>query len=368
MPSFTSFTGDFCPIQGFDHLEFYVGNAKQAALFYAKGFGFTQTAYRGLKTGDRKVASYLMEQGDIRLLLSTALHPEHAISRSVLDRGDAIATIALRVPDVVRAYRETTARGAVGTIPPTEERDAGGIFRYAAIEIYGETSIKFVDRASYRGFAPGFEATYHPPSPGVGLQSIDHIVGNVECGAMDRWVQFFARTMGFELLAQFDDRIVSTEYSALMSKVMQDRTGQIKFPINEPAPGKRTSQIAEFLAYNGGAGVQHVAFTTDNIIKTVAQLQASGIEFLTVPQSYYRDLEARVGSFAAPIEKLAQLGILVDRDRDGYLFQIFTQPVVDRPTLFFEAIERHGSQGFGEGNFKALFESIEREQALRGNL
>ncbi|MBE9042788.1 4-hydroxyphenylpyruvate dioxygenase [Oscillatoriales cyanobacterium LEGE 11467] len=361
--------GDFCPIQGFDHLELYVGNARQAALFYAKGLGFTQTAYRGLKTGDRKVASYVMEQGQIRLVLSTALSREHPISRSVLQHGDAISTIALRVPDAVRAYRETTARGAVGAIPPTEEEDAGGILRYAAIRIYGNTQIKFIDRRDYTGvFAPGFEATHLPPTPDVGLQDIDHIVGNVERGTMDRWAQFFAETLGFELLAHFDDKIVSTAYSALMSKVMVDGTGRIKLPVNEPASGKRTSQIEEYLTYNGGAGVQHVAFATDNIVKTVSQLQASGIEFLGVPPSYYRDLEARVGNLDVAIEKLAKLGILVDRDRDGYLFQIFTQPVVDRPTLFFEVIERHGSRGFGEGNFKALFESIEREQALRGNL
>ena len=365
--------GDFCPIEGFDHLELYVGNARQASLFYAKGLGFTQTAYRGLKTGDRKVASYVMEQGDIRLVLSTALSSEHPISRSVFQHGDAIATIALRVPDVVRAYRETTARGAVGAIPPTIEEDAGGILRYAAIRIYGDTQIKFIDRRDYTGmFAPGFEAIHSsphlPPHPGMGLHAIDHIVGNVDRGTMDRWVQFFAETLGFELLAHFDDRIVSTAYSALMSKVMVDGTGRIKLPVNEPAPGKRRSQIEEYLTYNGGPGVQHVAFATHNIIETVSQLQASGIEFLSVPRSYYQDLESRVGSLDVPIEKLAELGILVDRDREGYLFQIFTQPIVDRPTLFFEVIERHGSQGFGEGNFKALFESIEREQALRGNL
>ncbi len=362
---------DFFPIKGFDHLEFYVGNAKQAALYYTKCFGFTNTAYRGLETGSRQTASYVMEQGDIRFILSTGLSLDHPISKSVFKHGDGIAIIALEVPDAVIAYKESTSRGAVGAIAPTEEEDDRGILRYCAIHAYGDTLIKFVDRSDYFGaFAPGFVPRYqaHSHGNGVGLKAIDHVVGNVELGAMERWVQFFADTMGFDLLIHFDDKAISTEYSALMSKVVQDGTGKIKLPINEPARSKRKSQIEEYLEYNYGPGVQHVAIATDNIIKTVTQLKASGVEFLSVPTTYYDNLEERVGKIDEPIDELAKLGILVDREKEGYLLQIFTQPVEDRPTLFFEVIERHGAQGFGEGNFKSLFVAIEREQALRGNL
>ncbi|NEP11855.1 MAG: 4-hydroxyphenylpyruvate dioxygenase [Symploca sp. SIO2C1] len=360
---------NFCPIKRFDHLEFYVGNAKQAALFYSKGFGFTNTAYRGLETGYRKASSYVMEQGDICLVLSTGLTPDHWMSQSVLKHGDAIAVMALEVPDVASAYRESTARGAVGAIPPTEEEDKYGVLRYCAIHAYGDTLIKFVERSDYAGsFAPGFEPREVCKGNGVGLQTIDHVVANVELGAMNRWAQFFSDTMGFDLLVHFDDQTISTEYSALMSKVMQDGTGKIKLPINEPAQGKRQSQIEEYLEYNGGAGIQHVAYATDNIIETVSKLRASGVKFLRIPETYYQNLKERVGKIDEPVEKLAELGILVDRDPDGYLLQIFTDPLEDRPTLFFEVIERHGCQGFGEGNFKALFEAIEREQARRGNL
>ncbi|MBE9170309.1 4-hydroxyphenylpyruvate dioxygenase [Pleurocapsales cyanobacterium LEGE 06147] len=362
---------EFFPIKRFDHLEFYVGNAKQAAHFYANRFGFTNTAYRGLETGYRKTASYVMEQGDICLVLSTGLSPDHPISQSVLAHGDNIAVIALEVPNATNAYREATGRGAVGAIPPTEERDDRGVFRYAAIHAYGDILIKFVERSDYAGvFAPGFQPRQQLPiqNNGLGLKSIDHVVGNVELGAMDRWVQFFADTMGFSLSIHFDDKMIATESSALMSKVMQDSAGQIKLPINEPAKGKGKSQIQEYLEYNNGPGIQHVAWTTDNIIETVSSLKASGVQFLHVPLNYYDKLEERVGKIDEPIEKLAELGILVDRDRDGYLLQIFTQPVEDRPTLFFEIIQRQGSQGFGEGNFKALFEAIEREQVRRGNL
>ena len=362
---------DFFPIKGFDHLEFYVGNAKQAALYYTKCFGFTNTAYRGLETGSRETASYVMEQGDIRFILSTGLSPDHPISKSVFKHGDGIAIIALEVPDAVIAYKESTSRGAVGAIAPAEEEDEYGVLRYSAIHAYGDTLIKFVDRSDYFGpFAPGFEPRHQAYSNGneVGLKSIDHVVGNVELGAMDKWVRFFADTMGFDLLVHFDDQAISTEYSALMSKVVQDGTGKIKLPINEPAHSKRKSQIEEYLEYNYGPGIQHVALATDNIIKTVTQLKASGVEFLSVPTTYYEDLEERVGKIDAPIDELAELGILVDREKEGYLLQIFTQPVEDRPTLFFEVIERHGAQGFGEGNFKSLFVAIEREQALRGNL
>jgi 4-hydroxyphenylpyruvate dioxygenase len=361
---------DFCPIKCFDHLEFYVGNAKQAALFYTKFFGFTKTAYRGLETGSREVASYVMQQGNICFVLSTALNPDHPISHSVLKHGDGIAVIALEVPNVVTAYKETTKRGAVGAIPPTEEEDRYGVLHYAAIHGYGDTLIKFVDRSDYRGvFAPGFEPLHYADrSKCVGLHTIDHVVGNVELGAMEQWVQFFANTMGFNLLVHFDEQAISTEYSALMSKVMQDSTGKIKLPINEPAKGKRKSQIEEYLEYNNAAGVQHIACATNNMIETVVQMKAAGVKFLHVPKTYYENLEERVGKIDEPIEQLAELGILVDRDKDGYLLQIFTEPVQDRPTLFFEVIERHGAQSFGQGNFKSLFEAIEHEQALRGNL
>lgn len=364
------------PVKRFDHLEFYVGNAQQAAQFYSRCFGFTNTAYQGLETGNREVASYVMEQGEIRFVLSAALHPHHRIADSVQKHGDGVAVIALEVPDVVRAYQETTARGATGAIPPTKMGDAWGTLRYAAIHAYGDVVIKFVDRADYAGvFAPGFvprTIEMHPLSRKVqnqpGLKAIDHVVGNVEFGQMDRWAEFFASIMDFNLLMQFDDKTISTEYSALMSKVMQDASGKIKFPINEPASGKRKSQIEEYLKYNHGAGVQHIALATDNIIETVTILKQLGVEFLSVPETYYNHLDPWVETIGEPIEKLAALGILIDRDEAGYLLQIFTRPVQDRPTLFFEIIQRQGSQGFGEGNFKALFEAIEREQALRGNL
>jgi 4-hydroxyphenylpyruvate dioxygenase len=362
---------DFCPIKGFDHLEFYVGNAKQAALFYSKCFGFTNTAYRGLETGSRETASYVMEQGDIRFILSTGLSSEHPISKSVLKHGDGIAIVALEVPDAVSAYKESTRRGALGAIAPTQEEDEHGILRYSAIHGYGDTLIKFMERSHYFGaFAPGFigKQQAHSNRDGAGLKAIDHVVGNVELGAMERWVKYFTDTMGFSLLVHFDDNAISTEYSALMSKVMQNNTGTIKLPINEPALSKRKSQIEEYLEYNYGPGVQHVALATDNIIKTVTQLKAAGVEFLSVPKTYYEDLEQRVGKIDEPINTLAELGILVDREEDGYLLQIFTQPVQDRPTLFFEVIQRHGARGFGEGNFKSLFVAIEREQAMRGNL
>jgi len=362
---------DFCPIKQFDHLEFYVGNAKQAAGFYQKFFGFTPTAYRGLDTGSRESASYVLEQGQIRFVLSTGLSPGHPISRRVLQHGDSVAVIALEVPDVAQAYRETTRRGAIAAIPPTAEQDSYGVLRSAAIHAYGDVLIKFVDRSDYAGvFAPGFVPRQQGQvqHSGLGLKAIDHVVANVELGAMDRWVRFFAETMGFELLIHFDDQAISTEYSALMSKVMQDHTGTIKLPINEPAQGRHKSQIAEYLEYHHGPGIQHIACATDDILTTVRQLKAAGVEFLRIPPTYYERLQQRVGKIHAPIDELAQLGILVDRDAEGYLLQIFTQPVEDRPTLFFEIIERHGCQGFGEGNFKSLFEAIEREQALRGNL
>ena len=366
---------DFFPIKRVDHLEFYVGNAKQAATFYSNCLGFTQTGYRGLETGSREVASYVLEQGDIRFVLTTALGPDHEIARYVREHGDGVAVIALEVPDAARAFDESTSRGAEAAVGRTELTDEAGVLRYAAVHAYGDTLLKFVEREDYAGlFAPGFRPVAHGGSdigrgdPGFGLRAIDHIVGNVELGAMDRWVRFFAETMGFSQLVHFDDKKISTEYSALMSKVMQDGTGRIKFPINEPATGKRKSQIAEYLEYYRGPGVQHIACATDDIVSTVTTLRDRGVEFLRVPSTYYEDLEKRVGKIEEPVDKLAELGILVDSDEEGYLLQIFTEPVQDRPTLFFEVIERHGSRGFGAGNFKSLFEAIEREQARRGNL
>lgn len=371
---------DFLPIKAVDHVEFYVGNAKQAAHFYRTGFGFAPTAYSGLETGNRETASYVMAQGKIRLVLTAALGPDHPVARHTHLHGDGVGVIGLEVPDAASAYKEATQRGATGAIAPTQIEDDHGVFRYAAIRAYGDTLIKFVDRSDYHGpFAPGYEARNGQRDGrkngngrfrhrGIGLAAIDHMVGNVELGAMNRWVTFFAETMGFSQLLHFDDRDISTEYSALMSKVMQNGNGKVKFPINEPAEGKKKSQIQEYLDYYHGPGVQHLALSTGDIISAVEQLRENGIEFLNVPETYYEVLEERVGQIDEPVEKLAELGILVDRDEEGYLLQIFTKPVEDRPTVFYEIIERHGSRGFGKGNFRALFEAIEREQALRGNL
>jgi 4-hydroxyphenylpyruvate dioxygenase len=360
---------DFFPITRVDHLELYVGNARQAAAYYSRTLGFSMRNYRGLETGSRDLVSYNIDQGSVRLVLTGALTPDHQVARFVFEHGDGVAVIALEVPDAAAAFEATTSRGALAAIDPTEEKDRDGTFRYAAVHGYGDTLIKFVERGDYRGsFAPGFEPCRAAAAQPVGLAAIDHIVGNVELGGMNRWVSFFADTMGFTQLVHFDDKKITTEYSALMSKVMQDGTGRIKFPINEPATGRRRSQIQEYLDYNHGPGVQHVAFATRDIVATVSALRSRGLEFLRVPPTYYEDLEARVGRLDEPIDRLAELGILADRDEEGYLLQIFTQPVVDRPTLFFEVIERHGSRGFGEGNFKSLFEAIEREQARRGNL
>jgi 4-hydroxyphenylpyruvate dioxygenase len=369
---------DFLPIKKMDHVEFYVGNAKQAAHYYRTAFGFANTAYSGLETRNRERASYVMEQRNIRLVLSTALSPDHPMARHTWLHGDGVAVIALEVPDAASAYHETVKRGATGAIKPTTEEDEYGVYRYSAIRTYGDTIIKFVDRSNYHGvFAPGYvgrngfgngTGKTGRDHKGYGLAHIDHMVGNVELGAMNRWVQFFAQTMGFSQLLHFDDQDISTEYSALMSKVMQDGTGKVKFPINEPAEGKKKSQIQEYLDYYIGPGVQHLALSTNDILNTVTTLRENGVEFLRVPSNYYEDLESRVGKINEPVDKLAELGILVDHDEEGYLLQIFSKPVEDRPTIFFEIIERHGSRGFGKGNFKALFEAIEREQELRGNL
>jgi 4-hydroxyphenylpyruvate dioxygenase len=362
---------DFCPIRRIDHLELHVGNARQASYFYEHCLGFVNTAFRGLETGCRDTVSHVMEQGQIRLVLTSALDPGHPFARLVAQHGDGVAVVALDVPDAADAFRETTRRGAQGVMAPVERRDDSGVLHEAAIQAYGDTVIKFVDRRDYRGaFAPGFESTGRRASraDGVGLAAIDHIVGNVELGAMERWVRFFADTMGFSQLVHFDDKTITTEYSALMSKVMQDGTGRVKFPINEPASGRRKSQIQEYLDYYRGPGVQHIACATGDIIEAVYNLRSRGLGFLRVPDTYYEDLTRRIGRIDEPVDKLAELGILADRDDEGYLLQIFTQPIEDRPTLFFEIIERHGSRGFGEGNFKSLFEAIEREQARRGNL
>ena len=367
---------DFCPIKRIDHLEFFVGNARQAAVFYETCFGFHRSAYRGLETGSRDVASYVLEQGDIRFVLTSPLGPDHPAADFIKQHGDGVGVIGLEVPDAAAAFRETTARGAEPASPPDESRDEKGVLRTAAIQLYGDTLIKFVERDDYVGtFAPGFRPATGAPSNGGStalaggvLRAVDHIVGNVELGAMEKWVRFFAETMGFTQLVHFDDKTITTEYSALMSKVMQDGTGRVKFPINEPATGRRKSQIQEYLDYYRGPGVQHIACATDDIVSTVRRLRENGVEFLRVPPTYYEDLDRRIGKIEEPVDELAELGILADRDDEGYLLQIFTQPVQDRPTLFFEVIERHGCRGFGEGNFKSLFEAIEREQARRGNL
>ena len=360
---------DHCPIQGFDHVEFYVGNAFQSAKFYEHCFGFETVAYRGLSTGEREVASHVLQQGDLRLVLTTPLHSSHPMSDHIRRHGDGAGVIGLTVPDAKAAFENTVERGAAPAFEPVTREDADGVLVESAIKAYGDTLIKFIQRDGYGGaFAPGFERRGDGTQRGVGLRAIDHIVGNVELGKMNEWVDFFAHALGFSQLVHFDDEAISTEYSALMSKVMQDGSGKIKFPINEPAEGRNKSQIEEYLEFYEGPGVQHIACTTDNIIETVSAMRDRGIEFLAVPTTYYDELEGRVGKIDEPTDVLAELGILVDRDDDGYLLQIFTKPVEDRPTAFYEVIERHGARGFGEGNFKALFEAIEREQAVRGNL
>jgi len=361
---------DFLPIQAIDHVELYVGNARQAAHYYSTAFGFTPTAYAGLETGVRNRTSYLLEQGEIRLLLTGALGEDSPVAAHVRRHGDGVRDIALRVDDCEAAYRETVQRGARPVMPPTEFADEHGVLRKASIATYGETIHSFVERRGYTGaWAPGYKAiNVKPPETQVGLAAIDHMVGNVDQGEMLTWVQFYEGVMGFTQFQTFDDKDISTEYSALMSKVMASGHGKVKFPINEPAPGRRKSQIQEYLDFNGGPGVQHIALITGDIISTVEALQRNGVEFLSTPDSYYDTLADRVGKIAEPVDELRRLKILVDRDDEGYLLQIFTRPVQDRPTMFFEIIQRKGSRGFGKGNFRALFEAIEREQALRGNL
>jgi 4-hydroxyphenylpyruvate dioxygenase len=362
---------DFLPIRGTDHLEFYVGNAKQAAFFYRSAFGFQLVAYRGPETGTRDRVSYVLEQNKIRFVLTTPLSPTGDVAAHVLHHGDGVKSIALWVDDAQSAFEQTTARGATGTQAPSRVKDAQGEAVLSGIQLYGDTVHTFVERNAYQGaFLPGFVEAPQPdrvarPS---GLLHIDHVVGNVGWGQMNTWVEFYERVMGFRMFRHFDDKDISTEYSALMSKVMTNGNEKIRFPLNEPAQGKRKSQIEEYLEFYGGPGVQHIAMAAGNIIDTVTRLRDQGIDFLQVPTTYYEDLTARVGKIDEPLEELAKLGILVDRDDEGYMLQIFTKPVEDRPTLFFEIIQRKGSRSFGKGNFKALFEAIEREQARRGNL
>ena len=362
---------DFMPIDGWDHLEIWVGNAKQSAYFYENAYGFTRTAYAGPETGVRDRASYVLEQGDIRLVLTSGLRGDSEICRWAAVRGDSVKDVALTVPDAMHAYRQAVQRGARGVMEPHWVEDDDGRVELATIGTYGDNVHTFVNRSEYGGtYLPGYEAVSPngPPGSGVGLIAVDHVVGNVELGRMDEWVDFYARVLGFTQLTHFSDEDISTEYSALMSKVMTDGEGKIKFPINEPAEGKRKSQIEEYLDFHGGPGVQHIAMQSEDIVRTVAALREHGVLFIATPDTYYDIVQERVGEIEENWDDLRSMGILVDRDEEGYLLQLFTKIVQDRPTLFFEVIERHGSRGFGIGNFKSLFEAIEREQALRGNL
>jgi len=363
---------DFMPIQNFDYIEFYVGDAKHTAYYFTHGWGFVPIAYAGLETGVRDRASYVLEQGNIRLIVTSALGPEGPISEHVHLHGDGVKDVAFRVDSAEQAYREATSRGARGVMEPTERRDDFGSVKLASIATYGETIHTFVERQDYKGvFMPGFrplETSLPRRSRPAGLAGIDHVVGNVELGKMNEWVAFYEKVMGFTQMIHFDDRQISTEYSALMSKVMQNGSGRIKLPINEPAPGRKKSQIEEYLDFYRSPGVQHLALITDDIVATVRDLTERGIEFLRTPMNYYEHVLDRVGHIDEDLRQLAELGILVDHDDEGYLLQIFSRPVVTRPTVFLEVIQRKGARGFGEGNFKALFEALEREQELRGNL
>jgi 4-hydroxyphenylpyruvate dioxygenase len=361
---------DFLPLLGTDHIEFYCGNAKQSAYYYQSAWGFELVAYAGLETGVRDRASYVLRQGKITLVLTTSFDPESEISHHVRKHGDGVKFLSLWVDDARKAFEETTKRGAKPYMEPTVMKDEFGEVVVSGIHTYGDTIHKFVERKNYSGsFLPG----YKPKSSNfkvepIGLMYVDHCVGNVELGHMNEWVKFYEDAMGFKLLITFDDNDISTEYSALMSKVVSNGNGYVKFPINEPAEGKKKSQIEEYLDFYRGAGVQHIAVATDDIIHTVGELRKRGVEFLYVPDTYYEDVLDRVGHIDEELETLKKLNILIDRDDEGYLLQLFSKPVEDRPTLFFEIIQRHGAKSFGKGNFKALFESIEREQELRGTL
>jgi len=361
-------------LRGIDHVRFFVGNAKQSAYFYRNAFGFDVVAYAGLETGVKHEAAYVLRQGDITFVLTSSLRANDPDNMRLMFHGDGVKDVALAVDDVKAAFDSAVRNGAIGVTAPVVQMDDDGAIETATIRAYGDTTHTFINRDSYRGvFAPGFKKldpdrynprTFHP----VGLKAIDHIVANVEEGKMDEWVRWYERVLGFQQLVHFDDKDISTEYTALMSKVVQNGSGRIKFPINEPAKAKRRSQIDEYLQFYGGAGVQHIALATDDIVQTVRAMRANDVSFLRVPQAYYEMLPERVGAIEESLHDVAELGILIDRDDEGYLLQIFTKPVEDRPTLFFEVIERHGSRSFGKGNFKALFEAIEREQARRGTL
>lgn len=357
-------------LNGTDHIEFYVGNAKQAAHYYQTAFGFRLVAYRGPETGVRDTVSYVLQQEKIRLVLTSAFSPEHAVARHVHTHGDGVKVLALWVDDAEYAYYTALERGAKGAAAPQTVVDEQGEVKMASIHTYGETLHTFVERRNYNGaFLPGFIAKESGINvTPIGLKYIDHCVGNVELGKMNEWVQFYQDVMGFKLLITFDDNDISTEYTALMSKVVSNGNGYVKFPINEPAEGKKKSQIEEYLDFYHGAGVQHIAVATDDILQTVDQLRKNGVDFLYVPETYYEDVIERVGEIKEDVEELKRLNILIDRDEEGYLLQIFTKPVQDRPTVFYEIIQREGAKSFGKGNFKALFEAIEREQELRGTL
>jgi 4-hydroxyphenylpyruvate dioxygenase len=361
---------DFLPLLGTDHIELIVGNAKQSAYYYMNAWGFKPHAFKGLETGNKESVSYVLRQDKITLVLTTPLVADGPLNDHLNRHGDGVKAVALWVDDAEKSWKETTSRGAVSVFSPETREDRHGKVVLSGIETYGDTIHVFVERKDYQGvFLPGYEpwAPKGHAEP-VGLKYIDHMVGNVGWGEMNTWCQFYAKVMGFAQLVSFDDKDISTEYTALMSKVMSNGNGRIKFPINEPAEGRKKSQIEEYIDFYQGAGVQHIAVATDNIIETVTELQRRGIEFLQVPSSYYETVLDRVGEIDEDLAPLSDLGILIDRDDEGYLLQIFTKPVVDRPTMFFEIIQRKGAQSFGKGNFKALFEAIEREQSLRGTL
>ncbi len=369
-PAPATFAADTFPLNGTDHLEFYVGNAKQSAMYYQAALGFEMVAYCGPETKVFDRVSYVMQQNKIRIVLTSSLHPDTEISKHVALHGDGVKVLALWVDDVEYSYHTAVERGAKSAFPPKTIHDEHGEVKLAAIHTYGDTIHTFVERSNYKGaFMPGFIArTNAYPSKSVGIQYVDHCVGNVELGAMNTWVKFYQDVMGFKLLITFDDKDISTEYTALMSKVVSNGNGYVKFPINEPAKGLKRSQIDEYLDFYKGAGVQHIAVATNDIMATIGLLRDNGVDFLYVPDNYYEDVLERVGKIDESIEDLKRMNILVDRDEDGYLLQIFTKPIQDRPTVFFEIIQRKGAKSFGKGNFKALFEAIEREQELRGTL
>ena len=361
---------DFFPIQRLDYVEFYVGNARQAVHYYQSGFGFNLIGYLGPETGVRDRASYLLEQGQIRFIFTTPLFPEGPIAEHIHKHGDGVRDIAFQVPDAASAYEAATERGAASEAEPTTVRDDNGSFTRAAIRAYGDTIHSIIQRNDYHPhFLPGFRPAHDTfEIKPTGIKAVDHMVANVELGKMDDWVNFYADTLGFQNTIHFDDKTINTEYSALMSKVMENGNGRVKFPINEPAAGRKKSQIQEYLDYYIGPGVQHIALATADIVATVRDMMSRGVEFMSTPHSYYEALPERIGAIKEDYDTLEQLNILADRDDEGYLLQIFTRPVEDRPTVFYEIIERHGARGFGAGNFKALFEAIEREQEARGNL